>query len=117
MEIVDASQRGGVTNIEDLRKQVISGVGLDKLINVKNFRKVVFRDSYQSALYYATQSAIDKTPIPDWATTPKLFEIGNTKAVRLDNPAWAKLTVPNFWEGYLQGVNPWPHLSCRPFFP
>jgi hypothetical protein len=113
LEIVDASQMDKEASAEDVRKQWMSGVALDKLITVKNFRKVVFRDSYQTALYYATQHAIARTPIPEWATTPKLFEIGNTKAVRLDSPAWAQLTAPGFWDGYLQGVNAWPSLILQ----
>jgi hypothetical protein len=85
---------------------------LDKLV-FRRFRKFVFRDSYQTALYCATIFAIGKTPIPDWAKTPKLFEIGNTQAVQLDNSEWTKHTRLDFWGAYFQGVNPWPSLILQ----
>jgi hypothetical protein len=113
LEIVDTCFRGNVASAEEMRNQWLSGVALDKLMRVKNFRRVIFRDSYQTALYYSTQCAVNKAAVPEWWRTPKLFEVGNSRPVRLDNPVWANLTAQSFWDGYIQGVNAWPSLVLQ----
>ena len=113
LEIVDTFLRGDVASDAEMREQWLSGVSLDKLMKVKTFRRVIFRDSYQTALYYATQCAVNKAAVPEWWRTPKLFEVGNSTPVRLDNPAWAHLTAQSFWDGYIQGVNAWPSLILQ----
>jgi len=113
LEVIDVAPLGRSATNTGAATGKVEPSALDKLFAFRRFRKFVFRDSYQAGLYWAVQSAIGKTQIPDWAKTPKLFEIGNTQAVRLDNPVWTKHAGPDFWGAYFQGVNPWPSLILQ----
>jgi hypothetical protein len=70
--------------------------------------RVVFRDSYQTSLYFAALHALENEPIAPWCKRPRLFEIGNTQAIRLNDPMVQPKT--RFFEDFAQGVNTIPSL-------
>jgi hypothetical protein len=81
------------------------GASAEGLPIIKHLRKVVFRDSYQSALYQAVVCAIERKRVPDWTMTAKLFEVGNTQPVSIDATEWNRRATPMAWQAYFEGVN------------
>ena len=70
--------------------------------------RVVFRDSYQTSLYFAVLHALENEQIASWCKRPRLFEIGNTQAIRLNDPMVPPKT--RFFDDFAQGVNTIPSL-------
>jgi hypothetical protein len=109
IEIADfrgVSKKAGSSNVDPRSERDVGR---------RRIRRVVFRDSYQTALYHAVWFALERKGVREWATTAKLYEVGNTQAFRLDPSSWmlAKTAGPAYFEEYLQGVNPGPSLLLQ----
>jgi hypothetical protein len=113
MEVPDVSARSVVLPLEGVTEKPTRTPAAGESQTSRFLGKVVFRDSYQTALYLSAVFAVEAKRVPHWAKQPRVFEIGNTMPAVLDDSFLTKVMAPSIWQGFFEGVNGWVSISFQ----